>query len=77
VCETRVLSFAFDRQNLAAFIIAARGANSMTGHRAAALRAFAKLWSMPAVGRFARAQAHLGRFAFGDSHVSGLEKQSL
>jgi hypothetical protein len=49
----------------------------MTGHRAAALRAFAKLWSMPAVGRFARAQAHLGCFAFGDSHVSALEKQSL
>src|SRR5207302_7964987 len=32
---------------------------------------------MPAVRRFACAQSHLGRFAFGDSHVSGLEKQSL
>ena len=49
----------------------------MTGHRAAALRAFAKLWSMPAVSRFARAQPHLGRFAFGDSHVSRERKQGI
>ena len=49
----------------------------MTGDRAAALRAFAKLRAMPAVGRFARAQPHLGCFALGNSHLSGLEKQSL
>ncbi len=49
----------------------------MTGDRAAALWAFAKLRAMPAVRRLAGAQPHLGCFAFGDSHVSGLEKQSL
>ena len=49
----------------------------MTCNRTGALRTFTQLRTMPAVGRFARAQAHLGRFAFGDSHVSGLEKQSL
>src|SRR5437899_5809119 len=68
---------AFNRQNLAAFVIAAGRANGVTCNRAAALRTLAKLRPMPAVRRFACAQSHLGRFAFGDSHVSGLEKQSV
>src|SRR5213594_4482312 len=68
---------AFNRQNLAAFVIAAGRANGVTCNRAAALRTLAKLRPMPAVRRFARAQSHLGCFAFGNSHVSGLEKQSL
>src|SRR5207244_4819174 len=68
---------AFDRQDLATFIIAARRANSMTGDGAPTLWAFAKLRPMPAVGRFSCAQPHLGCFAFRDSHGSGLEKQSL
>ena len=71
------LSFAFDGQDLAAFVVTTGGANRVARNRAAALRTLAKLRAMPAVGRFARTQPHLGCFAFGDSHVSGLEKQSL
>ncbi len=72
-----VLALAFDRQHLAAFIIPTGRANRVTGNGAAALRALAKLRAMPAVRRFTRAQPHLRGFAFWDSHVSGLEKQSL
>ncbi len=35
---------------------------------AATLRALCELRTMPAVGRFASAQAHLGGFAFWNSH---------
>ena len=70
------LSLAFDRQHLSAFIIAAGGANRVTGNRAAALRTLAKLMSMPAVSSFARAQPHLRCFAFGDSHGDNEESRN-
>ena len=41
---------------------------------AAALRAFVQLRRLPAKGRFARAQAHLRGFAFGNSHGERLRK---
>jgi len=69
------LSFAFDRHNLAAFVIAAGRTNGVACDGAAALRTLAKLRPMPAVRRFARAQPHLRRFTFWDSHLSGLGKQ--
>jgi hypothetical protein len=43
--------------------------------RAAALRAFAELRRVPAVRRFARAQAHLRGFAFWDSHEANQESR--
>jgi len=43
-------------------------------NRAATLRAFIQVRRMPAVRRLARAQAHLRRFAFWNSHVRQLKK---
>ena len=75
--QDQVLPFAFNGQNLAAFIIAAGSANSMSRHGAAALGALCQLRRMPAVGRLARSQPHLRGFAFWDSHVSVERKQEI
>ena len=48
-----------DRQHLPAFVVAAGRTGGVRRRRAAALRALVQLRAMPAVGRFARAQAHL------------------
>ena len=44
---------------------------------ASALRAFVELRRLPAMGRFARAQAHLRSFAFGDSHKGKQESRDF
>ena len=46
----------------------------MRRRRAAALWTFVQLRRVPAIGRFAGAQAHLRRFAFWNSHVCALRK---
>ena len=56
------------RQNLATLVITTRWTGGVATHTGAALRALRKLWSMPAVRRLAGAQAHLGGFAFWNSH---------
>jgi hypothetical protein len=56
------------RQDLTTLIITARRAGGVPTHTGAALRALGKLRSMPAVRRFAGAQAHFGGFAFWNSH---------
>ena len=40
----------------------------MAGDRAAALLTLRQLGTMPSIGGLARAQAHLGGFAFWNSH---------
>jgi hypothetical protein len=56
------------RQDLTTLIITARRAGGVPTHTGAALRALGKLRSMPAVRRLAGTQAHLGGFAFWNSH---------
>jgi hypothetical protein len=51
----RLQLLAFQRQDLAATVIAARWAGDVRRHAAPALRAFVELRGMPAVCRFARA----------------------
>jgi hypothetical protein len=58
----------FDGQHLPAAVIPARGAGGVRRDAAAALGALAQLGGVEAVGRLARAQAHLRGFAFWDSH---------
>jgi hypothetical protein len=73
-CETlRTLAaecnlFTLKRQYLSSAVVTARRASNVRGDGAPALGAFIEMRSMPAVCRFARAQSHLGRFAFWDSH---------
>jgi len=50
---------AFNRQDLAPFIIAARRANGVAADGAAALRALGQLWAVPTIRRLALAQSHL------------------
>src|SRR3954452_22133294 len=57
-----------NRQNLPAFVVAARGAGCMRRYRASALGAFVQLRGLPAMRGLARAQPHLRSFAFGNSH---------
>jgi len=64
----RLQLLAFQRQDLAAAVIAARWTGDVRGHATPALRAFVELRSVPAVCRFPRAQSHLWCFAFWDSH---------
>ncbi len=49
----------------------------MRSDRASALGAFIQLRGHPAMRGLARAQAHLGGFAFWNSHTSGLGKQEI
>jgi hypothetical protein len=58
----------FDRQDLPSLIITAGGARRVGSDAAPALRAFVQLRRVPAIGRFACAQPHLGRFTFWNSH---------
>ena len=67
----------FDCEHLPALVIAARWANRVRRHSAAALRTFAELWRMPAVRRFARAQPHLGCFALWNSHEGNQESREI
>ena len=67
----------FDRQDLAALVIAAGRAGGVRSDRAAALRAFIELRRLPAMRCLARAQAHLRGFAFWNSHKSGSGKQEI
>ncbi len=67
----------FDRQDLAALVIAARRAGRVRTHRAAALWALVELRGFPTMRSLARAQAHLGCFAFWDSHKSRIGKQGI
>jgi hypothetical protein len=60
--------FTLERQHLSSAVVAARRAGDVRGNSAPALGAFVQMRSMPAVCRFARAQSHLGCFAFWDSH---------
>jgi hypothetical protein len=53
------LGLAFDRQDLAPFIIAARRADSVAAGGAAALRALGQLRAVPTIRRLALAQSHL------------------
>jgi hypothetical protein len=55
----RLHLLAFQRQDLAATVIAARWAGDVRRQAASALRAFVELRGMPAVCRFPRAQSHL------------------
>lgn len=57
-----------DIENLTAPIGAAGGAGGVGVERSATLGAFAEFRRMPAVGSLAGAKAHLGCFAFRDSH---------
>lgn len=66
-----------DGQNLASFIVPARSARSVRSHAASALGTFIQLWRLPAVRGLARAKAHLGCFAFRNSHTSGSQKQEI
>ena len=73
-CETlRTLAaecnlFALKRQHLPPAVVTARRARDVRGNGAPALGTFVQMRSMPAVRRLARAQSHLGCFAFWDSH---------
>jgi len=64
----RLQLLAFQRQDLAATVIAAGWAGDVRRHAAPALWAFVELRGVPAVCRFSRAQSHLWCFAFWDSH---------
>src|SRR5713101_5400129 len=55
----RLQLLAFQRQDLAATVIAARWAGDVRRHAAPALWAFVELRGVPAVCRFPRAQSHL------------------
>jgi hypothetical protein len=68
---------AADRQDLTTLIVATGGTGGMRGDRASALGAFVQLRGDPAMRGLARAQAHLGGFAFWNSHTSGLGKQEI
>jgi hypothetical protein len=59
----------FDRQDLAALVVAARGAGAVRRDRTPTLAALAEQGGMKAVGGFARAQPHLGHLAFWNSHI--------
>ena len=63
-----------DAQHLPAFIIAARRTSCVRCDGAPALGTFIELRGLPAVRRFARAQAHLRSFTFGNSHKKGSRK---
>ena len=67
----------FHGQHLSAFVVTTRRARSVRRHRAATLRAFIQVRRMPAVRRLARAQAHLRRFAFWNSHGKRLRKHGF
>src|SRR5437867_170613 len=79
-CETlRTLAakcnlFTLERQHLSPAVVTVGRASNVRGNGASTLGAFVQMRSMPAVGRFARAQSHLGCFAFWDSHGRGLRK---
>ena len=60
--------FGADRKNLPFIVVTASWASDMAWNGHSALRAFAEFRGLPAVGRFAGAQAHLRGFAFGNSH---------
>ena len=67
---------ALDREDLPPLIIAASRADGVARNCAPALRTFGQLGGMPTIGRLARAQSHLGGFAFWNSHGSRLRKHS-
>src|SRR5438094_3214591 len=58
----------FDRQDLAAFVIAARRTGGVRADAASALAAADELRGVPAIGGLARAQPHFRGFAFWNSH---------
>jgi hypothetical protein len=60
--------FSFKRQHLPPAIVTARWASDVRTHRASALWTFSQQRRTPTVCCLARAQSHLGRFAFWDSH---------
>ena len=68
---------AFERQHLSTAVIAARWASDVRRDTASALGTLVQLPGMPTVRCFARAQPHLGCFAFWDSHGSELGKQEI
>ena len=68
---------AANRQDLATFVVATGGAGGMRGDGASALGALVQLRGDPAMRGLARAEAHLGGFAFWNSHTSGLGKQEI
>jgi len=70
-------SLALERQHLPPTVIPARRTRSVRRHGAAALRAFIQVRRMPAVRRPACPQAHLGRFAFWNSHGRRLSKHGF
>jgi hypothetical protein len=67
----------FHGQHLSAFVVTTRPARSVRRHSAATLRALIQVRRMPAVRRLARAQAHLRRFAFWNSHGRRLRKHGF
>ena len=66
-----------DGQNLAPFVITAGRAGRVRSDGAAALRTLIELWSHPTMRGFARAQPHLRRFTFWNSHTSRIGKQEI
>jgi hypothetical protein len=66
-----------DAYYLSPFVIPTRWADRVSRYAAAALRALVQLRCMPAMAGFARAQSHLRRFAFWDSHGGRIGKQEL
>src|SRR4051794_37491025 len=63
-----------DREDLAPTVVTAGGACRMALHGAAALGAAIELRRVPAIRGLARAQAHLGHFAFWNSHGRSVVK---
>jgi hypothetical protein len=68
--------FALKRQYLSSAVVTARRASNVRGDGASALGAFVEMRSTPPVRCFARAQSHLGCFAFWDSHGRCLPKHN-
>jgi len=69
--------FALEREYLSSAVVTARRASNVRGDGASALGTLVQMRSMPAICRFARAQSHLGCFAFWDSHGRQLWKHDF
>src|SRR5437667_4407332 len=74
--ERRLQLLAFEGQYLSSAVVTARPTGDVRRDRTPALWTFVQLRRVPAVRRFACAQAHLLCFAFRDSHGRRLQKHN-